>query len=200
MLQQEMLKQLADEYQQSKDNIVFEKLLKRADRLLLSTIRKHVGRRKIYKETLRDLYHSAIIGLGRAALTTKETETPDGFIARIIAYVRLEIDLDYCCPRIPPSDKRIPMYECEYSRRSYEDGEIETRMEADNLKSLIMEGSLACGFSEVEANYLIDKMTNKISYQGIAEKQNLPYQTVHSRFVVMEAKIREWLEEKGTVL
>lgn len=200
MLQQEMLKRLADEYQQSKDNIVFEKLLKRADRLLLSTIRKHVGRRKIYKETLRDLYHSAIIGLGRAALTTKETETPDGFIARIIAYVRLEIDLDYCCPRIPPSDKRIPMHECEYSRRSYEDGEIEIRMEAGNLRCLIIEGALANGFSEIEAEYLIEVMTNKSSYQKIAEKQSLPYQTTHSRLVVMETKIREWLKEKGTVL
>ena len=94
-LRHTIIRDLVYEYQVNKDAVVFSKLLQRCDGLLFATIYKHIRRRRLQNIDARDLYHTAIVGLGRAALTSPQNETAEKFTARIVAYVRLELDNDY---------------------------------------------------------------------------------------------------------
>lgn len=75
---------------------VYAGMLKRVNDLLLWVIyryrkvKPHLGQIK-----LADLYQTAVVGLAKAALTSKESESPDEIVARTISYVRTELSSTY---------------------------------------------------------------------------------------------------------
>jgi hypothetical protein len=91
-----MLKTFCLQYQQDGSAAAFAGMLERADKLLLDTIYKY---RKIKPHLgsveLNDLYHTAIVGLSRAAKKAKAGENEDEMVARIISYVRCELSTTY---------------------------------------------------------------------------------------------------------
>lgn len=96
MLRQEIVKRLMLEYQQEKDKIVFAKILKRVDHLLLYIIYNLLrARPHLRKVQVQELYHEAVVGLSRAALSMKRKEDAKFIPARIGAYVKLEIGKTY---------------------------------------------------------------------------------------------------------
>jgi hypothetical protein len=118
-LREDVLRQLTTEYQQTKSTIVFEKILKRVDNLLLKTIlictrtHPHFG-----SVDLRDLYHTAIVGLGRALITARPQEDGGYVAARIIAYVRCQLHVDFPLRRrnrfVVPSENTVKGHEQAY--------------------------------------------------------------------------------------
>jgi len=95
-LRTEMLKTFCLQYQQDGSAVAFAGMLERADKLLLDTIYKY---RRIKPHLgsieLNDLYHTAIVGLSKAAKKAKAGENEDEMVARIISYVRCELSTTY---------------------------------------------------------------------------------------------------------
>lgn len=92
----QVVRSLVEEYQENPNTVAFSRILERVDRLLLDTIWKYIRVRSYLEDVpFLDLYHSAIVGLGRAILTTLDDESPDEVQARIIMYVRNEIKTNY---------------------------------------------------------------------------------------------------------
>jgi hypothetical protein len=91
-----MLKTFCLQYQQDGSAVAFAGMLERADKLLLDTIYKY---RRIKPHLgsieLNDLYHTAIVGLSKAAKKAKAGENEDEMVARIISYVRCELSTTY---------------------------------------------------------------------------------------------------------
>lgn len=95
-LREDVIRELVTEYQQTPDVVTFSRILKRVDKLVLKTIHIHTKRRPhMLKIDLRDLYHSAIVGLGNAISTAKDNETGNKLIARFIAYIKASLNKDY---------------------------------------------------------------------------------------------------------
>jgi len=91
----QILKELALKFVSSKDPLIFAKIVKRVEKLLLYTIYK-ARRTKPYlkKVELQDLYQTAVIGLYRALLKVKEDEPGSKLVYKITRYVGNEIAKD----------------------------------------------------------------------------------------------------------
>lgn len=201
-LAQIILKELVAEYQEDRSQITFSRILKRADNLLLHAIHKHVRRRGITRVDLRDLYHTAIVGLGRAALTSPKDEHPEKFTARIIAYVRLEIDKNYC------------RGSSRGSRTLFDDTvEVETVLKVkeefveydENLEfSFLMELFKEAVEEDVVTNQELDLFLRRYmfneGFQKIGEELNIKQDGARKRIISVRKRLFDWMELKGTIL
>lgn len=199
-LGQTVIKDLVMEYQIARDPVCFSKILKRTDRLLLSTIHKHVRRRNLRKVDLRDLYHSAIVGLGRAALTSPENETPDKVIARIIAYVRLEIDNDHWKRHKPSDDKQVPFEILDTEDFSLLDEDIEKTAEFELLVKLLSEAVLEKALTSQEISLFSARFLRGKGYKAIGEELKITQDGARKRILNIETKLMEWVRNRETIL
>jgi len=104
-LRQQIIKQLMLEYQKNPTSVLFAKILKRTDKLLLHIVHNLLSTKPHLQEIdIEELYHEAINGLGKAALTIKEKDQDRYVPARIVAYVKAEIRSAY-----PYHPKEIPL-------------------------------------------------------------------------------------------
>ncbi len=100
-LREIVLKELVVKYQENNDPALFARILKRTDRLLLSIIYKYAKQNEHLKKVDgRELYHTAIIGLAMAVKSSKK-ESGEKIIARIVAYVELQLRTFYPRPKEP---------------------------------------------------------------------------------------------------
>jgi len=196
-LQQVILKDLVLEYQLVPNEVTFSKILKRADRLLLYTIHKHVKRRNIIKVSLRDLYHTAIVGLGRAVKTSPKEESPDKFIARIIAYVRLELDNDYWDKHKPHDDYEIPLESILLVDNNKEfERSTEYYLILDVLVKAVQENVVT--LKQMQC-YLLRKMKG-LSYRKIAKQNGITTAAMRKKICLVEKKLLTWMKNKNTIL
>ena len=186
----DILKELVIEYQTNNDQITFSKILKRVDKLLLLTIHKHVKRRGLLRIDLRDLYHSAIVGLSRAAKTSPKNEQPEKIIARIIAYVRLEIDNDFWKKHRPSDSKKISLEMC---KRAQNDSDIFKSIEFSFLlRSLnIMEQQSLIIYEDMIC-FLKRHMYNA-GYKEIGDYLGITRDGARKRMMETEKKIQAWI-------
>jgi len=90
----EVIKKYALDYQRSKDPKLYGAVVKRLEPLISYVLEKHM--RRTFKPDfldLQDYYHACIVGVGRAISTVKENELPDRVIARMVSYMRLELNI-----------------------------------------------------------------------------------------------------------
>ncbi|MHA1592385.1 MAG: hypothetical protein ACTSUP_07940 [Candidatus Heimdallarchaeaceae archaeon] len=98
--QQEVLRKLVSEYQETHSRSSFEGILKRVDWLVLYVINKLQNQFFYYKNIgFDELYQTAVVGVGEAILTVKKTENGDKIVARIIAYIRAAIKRSFKVPK-----------------------------------------------------------------------------------------------------
>jgi DNA-directed RNA polymerase specialized sigma24 family protein len=193
-LQYEVLKELVVDYQKSKSASTFARILKRVDRLLLDTIHKYV-RRNTYlnKIELRDLYHTSIVGLGRAIITSKSKESGEQIVARIIRYVQWQIDKFYPNPKRKikiVSDSTSPAKENFYNP-SISETELEGRLILENLERLKNEGILP----EEDYKLLIDKYIVGKSYKVLAKELDILPISVQKRMERIMKRVRRWYSD-----
>jgi RNA polymerase sigma factor (sigma-70 family) len=92
----EILKSLVLIYQETKEPLIFAKILRRIDRLVISVVYKcKLKYYQLHKVQFSDLYQAAIIGIYRGIETAKEKESCDIIQARLISYMILEIKSEY---------------------------------------------------------------------------------------------------------
>lgn len=92
----QILKELALEFVSSEDPLIFAKILKRVEYLLLYTIHKvRIAKPYLKKVEQQDLYQTAVIGLYRALLKVKEDEPGSKLIYKITRYIGNEIAKDF---------------------------------------------------------------------------------------------------------
>ena len=96
----QILRKEVTEYQKTRSKIVFGRILKRVDGLVIYVISGLQNQSSYYKSIgFDELYQTAIVGVGEAALTVKEIEDGDKVIARIISYIKAAIRRTFKCPR-----------------------------------------------------------------------------------------------------
>jgi hypothetical protein len=135
-LRSEVIRVLIDEYQAEPNTVAFSRILERVDELLLWTIHKYVRQRQYLLDVpLLDLYHSAIVGLGRAIKTMLPDEDENQVNARIIAYVRNEIRTNY-----PLSPEKQDYY---FKRLDAEKACLRIESERDSTESIEMAAQLS---------------------------------------------------------
>lgn len=114
-----VLKELVVRYQQTNDPVIFAKILKRMDRLLLNTVYKFAKQNEhLRKIDARELYHTAIVGMGYAIRTSKENETGDKIVIRILEYIEHQFKRFYPKPKEPGVP---PPVEYEYREERLDD-------------------------------------------------------------------------------
>lgn len=195
-LSQEIIKDLVMEYKVSNSEITFGKILKRVDHLLLSTIHKHVRRRSLMNIELRDLYHSAIVGLGRAARTSPDNEAPEKVIARIVSYVRLEIDNDYWKKNKLNEEFFVPFDD----NKDVEDNnvlsvydKIESIFVYELLEKAVHEGVI----TKDECDSFVGRKVYERGYKEIGEKLGLTRDGARKRMLLVEERLMDWMQKQN---
>lgn len=158
----EVIQELALQYRNSASTELFERILVRVDNLVLSVVHKCLS---IYPhlllEDLDDVYNVALIGLHNGLLKVKETETIDQTIARLIAYIKCAIKVEFPYKPLPeayirtqnqvdltdPGDSVFSELEYEFIQEALQhlvDEDILTQKELD-LVNLRYRDDLSCG-------------------------------------------------------
>lgn len=203
-LREDVLKQLALDYQEAvqderQGRVTFEKVLKRVDRLLLKTIYKHMKRRPyLRKIEFEDLYHSAIVGLGRAFLTVKPTEGGNKVVARIVAYVRNEINTNF-----PLNTKNqffnfkwLEDFPAGFGDKCIE-GDAEKSAEysllQDNFRIMIEEGIITLD----DVGLLAEKFLRGKTNAEMAKSRCCTHETIRDRMERILNRVHGWCERDG---
>lgn len=201
-LQERVLRELAIEYQKDKSPIVFEKILIRVEKLLLKMVHKSV---KIWPHLeqvdMQDLYHSAILGLPKALLSYKHTESGAKLIQRICAYVKSEI---FWSNKL--TNKGDPFYsfvaledilpfepDFKYDKRIQTSEDIEEAVEIslflDEIKMMLVSGVL----NFEDWNLLALVYCEGKSEREIGELIGVNQSSAHQRLVLIKCKIKKWV-------
>lgn len=179
---------------------VFAGMLKRANDLLLWVIYKH---RKIKPHLgqikLADLYQTAIVGLGRAALTAKESESADEVVARIIAYVKSELSSTY---PLTKTRRDFAFQHLEVTAEKYilkdrdvqgvEEIELDAQLallRGDYVK-LLVEGVV----SELDFSMFVYYYGHSISYVDIGKVVGMATTTVQRHVKLTREKVQKYFE------
>ena len=90
--QQEVLPKLVKEYQETGSKKAFEGILKRVDNLIISSLNKY-DRYFPYLQRVDfdSKYQTALVGLGKALVSTRPEEDGGKITARILAYIKSEL-------------------------------------------------------------------------------------------------------------
>ena len=182
-IQQLVTKQLMLEYQQRHDPAIFVKILKRTDKLLLHTILR-LSRTKphLQKVGMQELYHEAIIALGKAALSIKETEQDRYVPARIVAYITSEIRATY-----PYQDPKL-------LKRNVRKQVSEVSEDISALSDLIdLEQGLQC-LSKSEKELIHERFYLDKTLKEIGKRMGLSYPAVGARIQKILTKLRKKLK------
>jgi DNA-directed RNA polymerase specialized sigma subunit len=192
-LQQDVLRELVTEYKKSKDTTTFSKVLKRVDKLLLFVIHKHVRQRPhLGKVELRDLYHSAIIGLGRAMLTSHAYETGDKLVARIIAYVKCELNNTYPLNTIRRFCTFVSLEgEGEICVGSKVEENVEFTLLCDRYIEMLMQGHI----SHIDSIIFLMRFGNGDTYREIGVVIGTSEQNARERANRIFKKVQKWFEK-----
>jgi len=188
----QILKKLALEYKQTHEQVIFCKILKRIEGLIIHTIVKFLSvRPHLQGVDLQEYYNSAIVGLHNALNTVKESENEDQLIARFIAYMKdemLKISSEtvkrkafYVVSKVDVvSEESIYRdLECEFLRERFQ------KLIADEVISF------------EEFNLLVMKFVNDMTYKDIAKKVGRNYQWVSITINNSLNRIRRELRRQG---
>lgn len=202
-LREEILKDLVTEYQETRSHVVFAKILFRVDKLLLKTIHIHIKRKPQLKGVeFRDLYQTAIIGLADAVLTVKEDEKGPKIIARIIAYVKSNINTLYN-PNLKSFCRYLKTSKYLIYRNDY--GEIEISSDVEKLAELAL-------LRDKYVDMLMYKIVTKdefelvirhfgygMKYRDMGKLYTCPESTMREKVLRVLDKIKVWFEGYGDV-
>ncbi len=90
------LKELVTNYNETKNSVVFAKIIAHTDHLIVYVIKRLLKYQKyLYSVEVQDLYNSAVIGLHKAIISSKKNESGNIIGMRIMAYVKRQISTDY---------------------------------------------------------------------------------------------------------
>lgn len=199
-LREDILKELVLEYQQTQNPVLFERILKRVDKLLLRTIHS-VVRNKPYlaKIELRDLYHTSIIGLSRAIKTTKLDEESKKVVARVVAYVKATIYVEF---PLNSFNQFFNFVELPEDGASYGIGVKEKKAEEDVYlgaelgllrsvyKDMVMEGLL----SDKDLLLLYKRFVEGKFYEDIGKEVGCSFEKVRMDIKKILLCIHDWIE------
>jgi RNA polymerase sigma factor (sigma-70 family) len=194
-IQNQILKDLVLEYQNSKSGILFHKILKRVDKLIVYIIYKY---RKtlpyLQSEDIRDLYQASVIGISKALKLNlpENDETGDKLIARIIGYIKAEIRQEY------PDHKHevasldsVPDLDSKFMSPDLVSKNLEIQDDINKLMKLVEKGVV----SKQDFRILTKKFVEKKSYTVIGEEEGLHRTTVALRIKNALKKIRREFKE-----
>lgn len=194
-LKHEILKDLILRYQQTKDKGIFSRILKRCDGLLIAIINRNLWRKGLENYNARELYHAAIIGLHRAVMTSPIDEHPDKVVARIVAYVKLELSNQF--EREQPSEtlQDPTLIHLRSKREDIQDPayiQCEFSLVMELLKKAVKEGIL----TEKELEAYLQRKMYEVGYYQIGQMLNLSRDAARKRLLVIEERLQKWLTDK----
>lgn len=201
-LQYKILRELVTEYQANPTEVIFTKILKRTDNLVLSSIHKHLRRRKELKDIdFEDLYYVGIWGLGRAITTALPKEPGHKITARIVAYVRATIDREYPNYKKKKWSNLTSFGEEEeflfFSRNKFVEAkdiekEVESSLLRDKLKDLISKGLI----TEEELGVVCDRAIKGKSLCNIGKERKKSFiwakETYDNTIEKLKKELRGW--------
>jgi len=202
-LRGEILRRLVTEYQEHRDSIVFEKILRRVDALLLSTVHKHMWKRPhLQKIDMRDLYHTAIVSLGRAIITMKPEFTPERIVQRIISYVKNELNVTYPLNTIHRFYTFVSLdataeYHKPHAEQIQEQNHAERTVELGHIRELYAEAIEEDIITQADFDLMVLRFVDQEKYIVIAKKLNLVIGTVRDRCEMLRLRMRSWLQNHG---
>lgn len=171
-LRESILRELITEYQKEKNPLLFEKILRRTDSLLLYIIYSYTKRRSfIACIDLCDLYHTAIIGLYKACITMKE-EKDYKIIARIEAYVKCELKATFATQdaqffsKHESLDSEEAVYTLSTKRFDSADKNANTLDLISVIKRMLIDNSI----SQSDLDLIKEKFLNGKTYKVLSEQ------------------------------
>jgi DNA-directed RNA polymerase specialized sigma24 family protein len=186
----QIVQRLCIEFQETEDDVLFQRILIRVDRLVVSIIKKL--QRRLYHLQLvdiQDLYQTAIVGLYNGVLKVKEEETADHTVARLIAYMRAEVKKTY------PYHRPIQDFERIYQQSVPVYQDLEFEYLNDIFENLIREGII----SRQDFDLLYHKEVDKYTYRALAAVSELHVNTVRARIDAVKNRLRHQLRLRGVV-
>ncbi len=202
-LRGEILRGLVTEYQEHRDSIVFEKILRRVDSLLLSTVHRHMQTRPhLQKIDMRDLYHTAIVSLDRAIVTVKPEMTPERIVQRIISYVKNELNVTYPLNTIHRFCTFVPLdttaeYYKPCSEQIQEQNIAERNVELVDIRKLYAAAIEKDIITQADFDLMVLRFIDQEKYIVIAKKLNCAIASVQERCETLRSRMRSWLENHG---
>ncbi len=201
-LRGEILRQLVTEYQEHHDSIVFEKILRRVDSLLLSTVHHHIQTRPhLQKIDMRDLYHTAIVSLGRVIVVVKPKATPERIVQLIISYVKNELNVTYPLNTIHRFCTFVSLDAVDYHKPStqqiQEQDLVERKIELEHIRELYAKAIKEDIITQADFDLMILRFVDEEKYAVIAKQLNCAIATVQERCETLRLRMRCWLENHG---
>jgi len=210
---QQKLKELALQYQSSKDPTIFKKILLRMDRLLLSIARRAIIKKSIKKEVEQDVYHATVLGLYKAILKVQEDEPENILVSKIIFYANSEIN----SWNKEPKEKSFSSLSIEgdmeewppWTRGVWSGGEVKKFYSDPNLDNLEREsiwvrlGKLVEEevLTAEEYDLIVMKFVKNMSYKNISVKMRCREETISRKIqkvlnrLGFEFRKRGWKDE-----
>jgi RNA polymerase sigma factor (sigma-70 family) len=191
----QVVRELVTEYQKAKDQghkdearAISERILKRVDKMIITSILKILKYRiHLRKVDIQDLYQTGIVGFYKAINTAKD-EDGNKITARIVAYIKSEINSTYPHRR----EKKIP-YERRYVGKFFEviDDSAYNSVEAgcilEKLADFVSSGEL----DKIDVSIFLYRFMFGKSYVEIADLLKLKYGYVN----IHAKKVQEQLKE-----
>lgn len=187
-LQYKVLRELVTEYQKTPSEVLFSKILKRTDKLVLNSIHKHLKRRPELRDiNFEDLYHVGIIGLGRAIKTALPTEPGHKITARIVAYIRATIDKEYPNYKCKKWNNLLSFEDDEkigyiYQFQNVTDDHIFESIDAEFLLTAIKELLQDKLITQEGLNIVFEKAVKEKSYTKISKEKGRSYTYIKQRY------------------
>jgi len=186
-----VLKELVLEYQEKLDPQLFERILSRVDNLVLSVVH---GCRKVcphlMDEDAEDIYQTALIGLNNGLLKVKLEESSDLMIARMIAYMKCAIRVEF--PYKPmPEEFILSQKSVEVDNSAFL--ELENEFIQESLEQLVKEEIL----TQKELNLVLLRYKREFSCEKISKLFDMPEGTVRKYIQDALLRIRHQFRVRG---
>jgi len=179
----QILETLVVRYQETRDPILFAKILAHVDLLLCHVVHK-LKRRNIYLETIEfmDLYQTSIVGLHDALLSAKMYKPNEKIIPRIISYAKSNIRKVY---GYSPKEYAIASV-FTYEKDAHFDINQDLEELYDVLKWLYSKEML----SDRDLKMINLRFVKQKTYREIGEIFGVRPQTIHYKIKQIVKKIR----------
>ena len=191
-LQQTILKDLVLKHQQTHDPIVFEKILKRVDPLIIRTV-NILSKRETYLERieLQELYQIGIIGVYDAVRTSPLKEDPEKFPARVVAYIKSNIRKEFNY-----RNKEKLWCDSDVSDDvGAEDQEMHTHIEFLDLLDIITHRYIKGLLSKKDIELLKDRFFKQQSLQVLGQARGITREWARRKIIIYIEKIKCYLDK-----
>lgn len=190
---------LVDRYREKRDPIIFDKILKATDLLLLSVIYKCVKKWPYLKQVgLQDLYQTAILGLYKAISgiqiykrRVRKDKLKDKIVARIVGYIKAEIKQTYSY-----YNRKVLNFSALEDKCIFEES-VSKNLEHEDCMRKLNEYVKSGVVTEQDYGILLKHFVGEMTYKTIGEEEGLSKTAICVRVKKAIEKLRRAFKRDG---